>query len=244
MTESTPTPKPPRKPRTPRPPRAKVPATPGARRLLPKLEFLAARPGTPDEGEAAKKKLARLLAKYDFKAPDASREELFSGGFEPDPTARPVLSCRDWALMSAVQWAIEQSTGLRCLIRGDQLLACTTPKTAAKLEAIGRTISEGFAALWGKFSAFPAVSPADRPLFLRGMYDGMMNEQKPEGERLPARVAVKMPRAKRNAVALPSGIGLHPYTVALDLGRQIRFNAPLPEVINQLEAMDPKRIHA
>lgn len=68
------------KPKT-KTPRAKVPSTNGARKLREKLEALAARPGTPEEGEAAREKLTRLEARYDFGQVDVSKEFLFAGHF-------------------------------------------------------------------------------------------------------------------------------------------------------------------
>lgn len=228
-----------------KPARAKVPATAPARKLLAKLEVLAARPGTTPEGIAAERKLARLKAKYDFTAPDVSKEGLFAGSYQTSPNAQPIISLTDLDLASWVKWAIEEATGIRCLFRGQELLAQATPRTAEKLAGIGQTIASGFTGLWDRYRTFPTVAVEDRGLFLRGLYDGMMNQQKPTGERLPERFTVKACRkAKKRAVGHVAGIGLHPYAVAVDLGRQIRFNVPLPEITNQLEALKPKEISA
>ncbi len=219
------------------------PATAAARKLRASLETLAARPGTPAEGLAASQKLKRLLARYDFAMPDVSKEGLFAGQYRPSTDARPVITLADLDIASWVKWAIEESTGIRCLFRGCELLAQATPRTAEKLQSIGQTIASGFTGLWGLYRTFPFVTVEDRGVFLRGLYDGMMNEQKPIGERLPNRSAVNpLRKAKRRAVGHVAGIGLHPYAVAVELGRKIRFNVPLPEIANQLEQLKPKEI--
>lgn len=225
-------------------PRAKVPATPGARKLLKKLEALAAAPGTPDEGKRAAEKLERLKKRYDFTLPDVTKEFLFAGFYSPSGDAFPIAQVSDMTLAGWVKWAIEDATKIKCLFRDRQLFAQATPKTAARLSEIAKTISDGFEALWGNFRTFPTVSAEDRDIFLRGLYDGMMAEQKPQGERLPQRVAPKVAKAKRKSIGRLAGIGLHPYTVALDLGQQIRFCAPIPAVINQLEKLKPKELAA
>jgi hypothetical protein len=225
------------------PPKPKTPATPAQRKLKAKLEALKASPGTPDEGKAAAAKLARLLARADFTLPDVSKDEIFAGSFERSTTALPVMACDDWQLAASVKWAIETATGCGCIFQGSQLLAHATPRTATKLSGIADTIKDGFIGLWSKFRTFPTITPQDKAIFYRGLYDGMMNEAR-EGI-LPARQAPKQSkRGKRAARPQETGFSLHPYTIAADLGRQIRFNVPLSEVINQLENQKPKEITA
>ena len=81
------------------------------------------------------------------------------------------------------------------------------------------------------------MTTSDRTLFVRGLYDGMMNDSRGIGEPLPSRTAahVKRTKAKKGAVARPPGLASHPYTVALSLGQQIRFAAPLEEITAELE---------
>lgn len=223
------------------PPKPKTPATPTQRKLKAKLEALAKAPGTPDEGKAAAAKLARLLARVDFTLPDVSKDEIFAGSFERSASALPVMFCDDWQLGASIKWAIESATGCNCLFRGSELFAEVTPRTQAKLKGVAATIAEGFKALWAKFQAFPTITPLDRPIFFRGLYDGMMNETR-QGV-LPARITPKASkRGKRAARPLESGFSLHPYSVAVPLGQQIRFNVPLCNITEQLENQKPKEI--
>ena len=99
------------------------------------------------------------------------------------------------------------------------------------------SLSQGFTVSWQHFATVPGVAAADQPLFFMGLYDGMMNETRPIGQRLPspARRRTSATRAKRNAVAHAPGLELHPYTVAVGLGRQIRFAAPHAQLVETIE---------
>ena len=69
-----------------------------------------------------------------------------------------------------------------------------------------------------------------------GLYDGMMNETRNAGQRLPSRPGLaKRQRGRRLAVPRAAGLHVHPYTLALGLGKQIRFSAPVEEIAAELE---------
>ena len=143
----------------------------------------------------------------------------------------------DFDVASSVKWAIEKATGIPCVFRGGDLLAETTPGTANKLSKVALHITQSFQTLLDKLSRLSGVTTSDRKLFVRGLYDGMMNDGRDIGEPLPARAAahVKRTKAKKGAVASPPGLAIHPYTVALSLGQQIRFATPLEEITAELE---------
>jgi hypothetical protein len=214
----------------------KTKASNAARAVRAKLQALAERPGTPEEGAAAHKKLARLLEKYDFSQADISKDDIFKGTWRTSTRAAQVARLEDYTLSSHIKWAIEAATGIPCMFHGDEIHALTDPRTAAKLAGIADTIAAGFRQLWEQFSAAPGVIPQDKPLFFRGLYDGMMNEARSIGQPLPQRATTpKTARAKRRAVGHVAGLNLHPYTVAEALGRQIRFSVPLPTISNELQ---------
>lgn len=219
------------------------PATKSARLLLIKLQALADKPGTVAEGQAAQKRIDRLKARYDFECIASKVGEMFAGTFTKSDCARSVMVCADLSISSHIKWAIEESTGLVCLFKGNELFAEASPSTATRLGGIGHTIAAGFTGLWDQFRTFPGVAVQDRGLFFNGLYSGMMNQQKPAGEALPRSFqrASKSP-ATRRAVGHVAGVRLHPYSVAVELGKQIRFNVPLPEITQQLEQMKPKEI--
>lgn len=222
----------------------RTPATNGARRLREKLTELAARPGTLEEGKAARAKLTRLENRYDFGQVNVSKEGIFAGTFTRSPYAVSVGTLAP-AVAWWVKWAIEEATKVPCAFRGPDLVAEVAPSSAPKLAGIAQTISAGFAELWGRFRTFPTITPDAQDIFFRGLYDGMMSQEKQPGQALPTfnRAPVKS-RAKRGAVSRPAGLEVHPYSIALDLGRGLRFNSSLSDLTAKLEEARQKVVGA
>lgn len=211
--------------------------------LFRKLQALAER-GVDGEREAAQRKLDRLSSRYDFTVRAiGDTPDLFSGRFARSSTARPIYSFsnHEAALASSVKWAIEEATKIRCLHRGPELLAEATLPTARKLSQISDHIAQSFRVLMGGFCALDGVTAADRSAFLLGLYDGMMNEVRAPGQRLPRHLSSAR---KRKAKASPennaAGVQAHPYSIAVSLGKQIRFSASLEQIAAELEAVAPK----
>jgi hypothetical protein len=221
------------------------PANLKARALLRKLQALAEQ-GIDGEKIAAQYKIARLKARFDFTAPDPGETlDLFLGRFKRSTTARLIFSFggNEFDVANSVKWAIESATKITCVLRDGDLLAEATPSTAKRLTAIAVHIAHSFRALLEKFSAVDGVSRNDRGVFVMGLYDGMMNEARSVGQRLPSRARVmKLPKAKKKAVAHAPSLHIHPYTVALSLGKQIRFSAPLEQITAELEAVTQKHL--
>jgi hypothetical protein len=211
--------------------------------LFRKLQALAER-GVDGEREVARRKLARLEARYDFTAPAvADAPDLFSGRFSRSSTARPIYSftSNETALASSVKWAIEAATKVSCLHRGADLLAEATPATARRLSEISDHIAQSFRVLLERFCMLDGVTVADRSAFLMGLYDGTMNEVRDPGQRLPGRSDSAKRRKARTAAANPAAsVQAHPYSIAVSLGKQIRFAAPLEQIAAELEAVAPK----
>ena len=211
--------------------------------MLKKVQALAEQ-GIDGEKSAAQIKIARLKARFDFTAPDPTETpDLFLGSFKRATKARRIFSFgrNELDVANSVKWAIESATGIPCVFRDGDLLAEATPGTANKLTAIAVHIAQSFRALLDKFSAVDGVSMNDRGIFVMGLYDGMMNEVRNVGQRLPSRPHVmKMGKGKKRAVAHAAGLHIHPYTVALSLGKQIRFSAPLEQITAELEAVTRK----
>jgi hypothetical protein len=221
------------------------PANATIRALFRKLQALAER-GVDGEREVARRKLARLTARYDLSAPAAGDgPDLFTGRFTRSATARPIYSFKphEDALASTVKWAIEAATKVQCLHRGADLLAEATPATARRLTQISDHIAQSFRVLLDRFGALDGVSAADRSAFLMGLYDGMMNETRAPGQRLPGRANFAKKRKARAASASPPDVlQTHPYSIAVSLGKQIRFSAPLEQIAAELEAVAPKAV--
>ena len=220
------------------------PANTKARDLLGKLERLAnpANGGTPDEIAAARRKMHRLKDRFDFTGPaPAETMDIFAGlNFKPRfGRAAHVYTFEtpEFDVASSVKWAIEKTTGIPCFFRGGELLAEATVSTANKLAKVALHISESFQTLLDQLGRLNGVTASDRKLFVRGLYDGMMNDGRGIGESLPARgvAHIKRTKPKKGAVAPPPGLAIHPYTIALSLGKQVRFAVPLEEITAELE---------
>jgi hypothetical protein len=222
------------------------PANTKARALLGKLERLAdpANGGTPDEIATANRKLQRLQRRYDFSGPDPAEPkqmDIFAGISFKRSTRRTAhvhtFEPADFDIANSVKWALEQATGIACNFRGGELSAPVTAGTAKHLAKVAKHITQSFKALLDRFGKLQGVTTADRRLFVRGLYDGMMNDPRGVGERLPGNAPPepRRKRAKKNLTERPPQLAVHPYTVALDLGRQIRLAAPLEAIAAELD---------
>lgn len=209
-------------------------ATIKARETRAKLQALAER-GVDGERTSATRKLAKLEARYDFSAVAMSTADIFAGRFDKSSIARKVATLPDPHLANAVKWAIEGATKLPCAFRDSDLYADASERTAARLGDIAGALAASMETLWSQFQRTPGTNPADRPVFIMGLYDGMMNEPTPA--LLPSRIEKPAKfRTKRQAVNLAPGLKIHPYSVAVGLGRDLRFSVPLEEVTNRLNA--------
>ncbi len=211
--------------------------------LFRKLQALAER-GIDGEKTVAERKLALLKARFDFGVPDGdSVPDFFSGKFARSSKARRIYSFNRGELdvANSVKWAIESATKIDCLHRGSELLAETTPTAARRLNEICDHIAQSFRVLLAGFCGLDGVTAADRSAFLMGLYDGMMNETRSPGQRLPGWSPIATKRGgKKSAAAGSGGVHVHPYTIAVSLGKQIRFSAPMEQIVAELEAVSPK----
>lgn len=223
------------------------PANSKARALLDKLQALADR-GIDGERTVAQAKIARLKARFDFNLPvPVPATDLFFGNFKPSTKARRIYVFQpyEFDLANSVKWAIESATKIPCVFRHGELMAEATVSTANRLTEIASHIANSFRALIDQFSTVNGVSVKDRGVFVMGLYDGMMNESRTSGQRLPSRAVPKTRKAKKRPGAVASGpsLHIHPYTIALSLGKQIRFSVPLEQITAELSAATQKHLH-
>ena len=225
-----------------------TPASSKARALLKKLEALAER-GIDGEKIAARRKLARLKARFDFSQPaeagEAGAPDLFSGSFKRSGKARKIYSfgAHEFDVANSVKWAIESAANVPCVYRNGDLLAEATASTAKRLTDIAGHIANSFRALIENFGKLDGASAGERNVFVMGLYDGMMGETRQTGERLPSRSQGKKARkTKKDSLTQAPGLHVHPYTVGLGLGRQIRFSAPLEQITAELAEATRKHI--
>ncbi len=213
--------------------------------MLRKLQALAER-GVDGEKLAAQRKIERLKARFNFATPCAEETpDLFQGTFKRSSKAKWIYSFprAEVDIANAVKWAIESGTGIHCLYRDCDLLAEGAASTANRLARMAEHVSQSFQALAARFSAANGVSPADRRVFVMGLYDGMMNDVRNAGQPLPGNPGLKRRgRVRKPALNPSTGLHLHPYTLAVGLGRQIRFSVPLPEIAAELDGLTQLRL--
>jgi hypothetical protein len=207
----------------------KKPATTKAWKLRTALQALAER-GVDGEMAVAKKKLERLEGRYDFSAGDPQGVDMFAGVFHRSFNAVPVATIPDMSIAAQVKWAIECRTGIPCIVENTILKAEATVSTAKTLEGIAGTIAGAYSTLWQSFEKHGGLS-GDRNCFFTGLLDGIIGDERQPGQPLPARTAP--PRIKRKG-SVPQSMGVHPYTLAAEMGKKIRFSLPLEKVENEL----------
>lgn len=223
------------------------PATPKARILLEKLQALAEK-GIDGERTSAQHKIARLKARFDFSG-EAPTEtpDLFSGTFKRATKARRIyrFNPNELDVANAVKWAIESATGMRCVFRNADLFSEAAPPTAERLKEVADRIACSFRSLLAKFTALDGVNVSDRSAFVMGLYDGMMNETREAGQRLPSRaLPAKKPKGRKTQATGGASLHLHPYTLAVSLGKRIRFSAPVEQITAELESVIQKHLAA
>lgn len=194
--------------------------------------------GIDGERDAAKIKLARLEARFDFTQAEPGGPSIFDGVFRPSTTAirLEAFTPAEVELAGFIKWAIENGAGIRGIWRGCELWVEAEPESLPQLRRLAEIVRTSFAELWQGFEGAPTVRPADRKSFQLGLYDGMMAEAWPSGKPLPAVHVepVKRKRAKKTALAQGPSVTLHPYSIALELGRKIRFAVPIGEIAKAL----------
>jgi hypothetical protein len=66
----------------------------------------------------------------------------------------------------------------------------------------------------------------------------MMNELRDVGQPLPSRPGLKKKgRTRKPAISSATGLHVHPYTMAVGLGKQIRFSVPLQEITAEMDSV-------
>lgn len=221
------------------------PATETHWKLRRKLTELAAR-GIDGEKKAAADKLARLERRYDFSQPEPGGASIFAAAFKPSHYAIKLsaFSPGDQDIGSYVKWAIENGAKISAVWRPDGfdsvLYVEADSSCLPQLQRIVDTVRDSFRALWKQFADTAEVKTCERSPFYLGLYDGMMSDQWPTGKPLPAandRAPKKgAGRGKKTAVGQAIGLKLHPYSIGLGLGEQIRFAADIHDLSRELES--------
>jgi hypothetical protein len=211
------------------------------------LQELIAR-GVNGEVQAAREALAKLEARLDFsgEVPEDAKDLFHGVKVTKGGIARPVATFDGGGpgVSSFVKWAIASRLGVDGTWKdagGNKvtLLLEVTADSVAGLAGVAQHIAASFGALWNEFTRLPGATTNDARLFMRGLYDGMMHDERKDGERLPSRTPArpKRVRGKRNIVNAP-GLGIHPYSVAIEFGRRIRLTAPVETLCHELRELE------
>jgi hypothetical protein len=203
--------------------------------------------GTRHERDVAAAKLAKLDARYDFRAaPDKSREDLFqmcaniNAGCEE---SLPVISIlvEDEEVGSYVKWAFLHKFGVDSYWKKTKpdasMLHANVDKAAAdSLRPVAEIILSRFKQLWTQYSERNTLRAEQRRPFYCGLYDGMMQSPRSAGEKVPMFSGSRR-RKKKGSKEVASSVETHPYEIGTVLGGMIRVNAPLRTLSSQLRIM-------
>ena len=213
--------------------------------LRAKLDVLS-KLGVEGEAESATRKLENLLEKWDFDAPNPDGDDLFTSlasghvrmqmGDKRD--LKEKYQCADMAAF--IKWSLLEAYGIDGRIRQNKDGSFTlTAECAAEhlktLNHVAKILHAAFRELMVTFLALPGASSRDSRIFLRGIYDGMMNDPKKPGELLPKRSPVKMQLAKKKALAHAPGLAIHPYTTGMEMGARVRMSIPIEQIAGDLK---------
>lgn len=194
----------------------------------------------PGEAQSARRQLARMEARYSFDVEPVGVDIFNMAGARVVAGDAKKLFAFEFGETDVAMFAkhaIEERFRLNCAIRTvdwkTSVWCDAAVDSLPALLTVASTIRGQFVRLWQRLCESADVTPGDRGAFMRGLYDGMMDEERKAGERLPARRAampakVKKSRGKK-AVAIRPALGVHPYELALPLGRNIRFAATVEE---------------
>ena len=220
-------------------------AAPSAiRRRRDHLSEMAER-GTYHEKSIAREKLKRLDARYDFAAPaDLAPGDIFEGWERPvsSQQSHPVLKAKKEWLDAAnlIKWVFQDkfktSSGWRSLADGVELLLDAGKDDTARFKPFAKNLHDTIIAACSEFSRNRAASELERAPFLNGLYDGLMDEPRPAGTRMPGFSPIakkKLPRRKKTAKSASqagNAATIHPYDIGREAGKKLRVNVPREEL--------------
>jgi len=215
-----------------------------------KLRQMAER-GTKHEAVVAREKLANLESKYDFLAPVASSgaDDLFTLGaqIKMDRRKNAVIlevAAADEEVGNFVKWAFLNRFGIDShwdkKKPGQSILRAGLEKqSATTLRPVAKQILTQFNFLWSQYSENGTARLIQRRPFFCGLYDGMVEEPRVAGERIPMVSGLKKKKGRQRKVKTDASVVVetHPYETGLVLGGMIRAKLPVPELTQQLRIM-------
>ena len=104
------------------------------------------------------------------------------------------------------------------------------------LRHVAEVVSDRFKNLWRRFCETTGADSNDEPGFYAGLYDGLMGETRKAGKAIPARNrSTKKSRRRAPVKSAETNVRPHVYSIALELGAEIRLNRPLDRITSLLD---------
>jgi hypothetical protein len=155
-----------------------------------------------------------------------------------------VFNMQDAPIGSFVKWVLLngfQIDGVwRAVARGNgtALYVGAKKEDLPFLRHIAEVLSDRFKNLWAHFRECGGTDPNDEPSFYAGLYDGLMREARKAGKAVPARNRRgKQSRPKPAAKSTETNVRPHVYSIAVELGAQIRLHGPLERITSSLDEL-------
>jgi hypothetical protein len=223
----------------------KHPASASVRRRRLHLAEMAAR-GTDHEKSIATEKLKRMDSRYFFSdAPEIKVGDIFQGWKQPAHSnqSHPVLKVtKEWMdAANLVKWVFKDQfktgSGWRGLPDGAELMLDAGKADTEHFQSFADNLHNTIVAACSEFSCGRTGCELERAPFLNGLYDGLMDEPRPNGTMMPgfSPVAKKKPgRKKKPAPQPPNAPTIHPYDIGRDVGKKLRINIPRKELCESI----------
>ncbi len=223
-------------------------ATADLRRRREHLSEMATR-GTHHEKSIAEEKLLRLDAKYDFSPPEEElADDIFAGWDIPAPSQKSceVLKVKsEWLdVANLIKWMFQDkfqtSSSWRGSPSGSQLMLQARQEDVKRLKPFAKNLQETIVAACEVFSCGRNIRELERAPFLKGIYDGLVDEPRPVGTMMPgfSPVAKKKPlrvrKLKKSEPESGSAAAIHPYDLGREAGKKIRINIPRDQLCEEI----------
>ncbi len=228
-----------------------LPPPPNVQGRYVRLLAMAER-GTKHEAVVAEMKLASLRGRYDFSVSLAAamtdpEDDLFSNAARIRPDQKNtrrliVFDMKDAPIGNFVKWVLLNGFQIDGVWRAAARGKTTALYVGAKnedlpaLRNVAEVVSDRFKNLWRRFCETTGADSNDELGFYAGLYDGLMRETRKAGKAIPARNrSAKKSRRKAPVKSAETNVRPHVYSIALELGAEIRLNRPLDRITSLLD---------
>jgi len=223
-------------------------ATADLRRRREHLSEMATR-GTHHEKSIAEEKLQRLDAKYDFSAAEEPpADDIFAGWDIPAPSQNSyeVLKVKSEWLDAAnlIKWMFQDkfqtSSSWRSGPAGSQLMLQARQDDVKRLKEFAKNLHGTIVAACEEFASGRNIRELERAPFLKGIYDGLLDEPRPVGTMMPGfspvakKKAARVRKPKKSEQKSGSAAAIHPYDLGREAGKKMRINIPRDQLCEEI----------